>query len=310
MSDQEFEKKPLEEVSAADAVEEVLSEPISEQEAIEIPTQASAEEAAEPEKQPEAASQPQPAPAPMPYIPVPPAATEKAPKKKFTCPYLGENPELVHRCPHVKNLTVCKILLWVIVGILEIAIIGFAIVGVQSMVRPGEAPSGSMGGGFSQFEDLFPFFGGNGEIGGNGNGGSSSSPFDKEFSGDATENTRTRAQLGLTCYEIDAVRAEYYGVEPGLMISEIQENSAANGKDVQVYDIIVGMDDKKVQNMDDYYEVMEDKEVGDTVTLTLCRPGETKEENKTVKVTITLIKNGDYKENSASSKEENNFPKF
>ena len=295
---EEFEKKEETQAQPAENLtEEVLNEPISEQEAVEIP-------ATEPGK--ENAEVPPVPPYPAPN-PVPPVAPVVKGKKGFVCPYLGSDPVAVKHCPHVKNLTVCKVLLWIIAGVLELVLLGFAIFGVYSMVRPGgSVPSGGNGGGItppSGFEipDLW-----------GGDEGAASS--EDSSSENIKENTRTRAQMGLGCREIDAMEADYYGVEPGLMILQILDGSPAKGKDVQVYDIITAMDGTSILTMEDYYKFMEDKVAGDTVELTLCRPGETEEENETVKVKITFTKNDSYDEEAAgkgeASESTNSFPKF
>ena len=100
---EEFEKKEETQAQPAENLtEEVLNEPISEQEAVEIPATEPGKENAE---VPPTAEVPLVPPYPAPN-PVPPVAPVVKGKKGFVCPYLGSDPVAVKHCPHVKNLTV------------------------------------------------------------------------------------------------------------------------------------------------------------------------------------------------------------
>ena len=94
-----------------------------------------------------------------------------------------------------------------------------------------------------------------------------------------------RPAVGLKLWEISEQNAAWYDVPQGLLIKDMATNSSCVGKDVQINDIIVGMNGEEVKTLNDFQNVIDKCKVGDTVTLTLFRLGGT----ETFDVEIVLI---------------------
>lgn len=212
---------------------------------------------------------------PYPVQPYPPAG-------QYT-PYYGAYPPPKPK----KKWNAGKIALCIIAGILELAIISFAVYGVYAMCSGGVG-RGTVSGSGNQFQ--IPWYGNNG-----GNG---------QLPGNSVDPT-TEAKMGLSCREVTEAMAKQYNLEQGMMIAAIDSDSDANGKDIQVNDIITHMNGERISSFDDYYDFMEDKKAGDEVELTLLRPGENGEENQTVTVKIKLLK----RESENSSETTPNYPR-
>lgn len=90
--------------------------------------------------------------------------------------------------------------------------------------------------------------------------------------------------LGITGTNITNAVARYYGlpVEKGVMVVSVSENSGAADAGIQEGDVIIAVDGKEISNMDDLTKSKNNKEIGDTITVTLARAKENED------VTITL----------------------
>ncbi len=170
--------------------------------------------------------------------------------------------------PIRRKKSAVKIVAWIVAAVLELALIGFAAYGVYSLCTFG-------GAGSSRQENWFPNYQ-QGQDDGGQLPGNSATP---ELS----------AKMGLTCQEFTDAMAQRYDLESGLLVVEIEEDSDAQAKGVEKYDIITHMDGNKISSFNDYYSFMEDKNPGDEVELTILRPAQQEgEENQTITVTITL----------------------
>ena len=150
-----------------------------------------------------------------------------------------------------------KILLIIIAAILEMVIVGFAVFGIYSMctttrtvVQP---PSYSQQQGGAQPDN-------------------------------GTSSRTTKARLGLTCKEVVSKDQTI----KGLMVISIDADSKAKDTEIQQGDVMVQINGRDVQDMDDYYDMMEDKNVGDVVELTMVRI-DASSEKKEYKVKIELV---------------------
>lgn len=94
-----------------------------------------------------------------------------------------------------------------------------------------------------------------------------------------------RPALGVVCREITAQSAQWYDVPQGLLISGIYSKSGLNDTEAQLGDIIVACDGSEVTDMVQLQQIVDQKDVGDTVTLTLFRSGR----NEQFDVTVVLV---------------------
>ena len=96
--------------------------------------------------------------------------------------------------------------------------------------------------------------------------------------------TPTHAQLGVSATTITSDIASRYdlGVDSGAYVSAVYEGSAADTAGLQQGDIIIAVDDTKVTDATDLVAACRGHQVGDNVTITFVRDGQT----QTVDVTL------------------------
>ena len=82
------------------------------------------------------------------------------------------------------------------------------------------------------------------------------------------------------CYYVDGGLVDNLPV--GIYVKQIQSNSPASTSDIKTGDVITEIDGTEISSMNELNKIKEQKNIGDKVTLTLYRGGETK------KVEITL----------------------
>ncbi|HNP37071.1 MAG TPA: Do family serine endopeptidase [Woeseiaceae bacterium] len=90
-----------------------------------------------------------------------------------------------------------------------------------------------------------------------------------------------RGLLGVTISTLDAAAAEALGahVDKGALITEISPNSAAEKAGLQVEDIIVEVNDKKISDNRELMNVIGLKSPGDSVSIKYVRNGKTRSTN-------------------------------
>ena len=91
-----------------------------------------------------------------------------------------------------------------------------------------------------------------------------------------------RPYIGVSGIDLDKRTAEYYNLPVGVYVKQIQSNSPAFNSDIKTGDVITEIDGTEISSMNELNKIKEQKNIGDKVTLTLYRGGETK------KVDITL----------------------
>lgn len=94
---------------------------------------------------------------------------------------------------------------------------------------------------------------------------------------------RGRPSIGITVGAIPANASEEYELPAGLYVSAVSESSDAAAKGVQVGDIITAVNGEAVTTTDEVLAVKNTLEVGDSMTLTVWREGESFD------VSITLM---------------------
>ena len=86
-----------------------------------------------------------------------------------------------------------------------------------------------------------------------------------------------RPGIGITVGPIDSADAEHYGLPSGLYITSVSESSDAAAKGVKAGDILTHVNGIPVRKTDDVISIRDSMQIGDIMTLTIYRNGETLE---------------------------------
>ena len=89
-----------------------------------------------------------------------------------------------------------------------------------------------------------------------------------------------RPYIGIRGIDIDEATAKYYNLPVGVYVKRINDDSPST--ELKVGDVITAIDDTEIKNMVELNNYKDSKNIGDKITLTIYRNGETK------KVEITL----------------------
>lgn len=102
--------------------------------------------------------------------------------------------------------------------------------------------------------------------------------------GSHTKNSTKKAWIGITGYNMNESIARQLDTEQntGILVAGVTEGSPAAKAGLEQADIIVGADGSDVETFDDLTAILESKQPGDTVELTVIRQGQTG------KVSVTL----------------------
>ena len=92
-----------------------------------------------------------------------------------------------------------------------------------------------------------------------------------------------RPYIGIAGSNLSESTAERYNLPVGIYVESISENSGAANSDLRKGDVITAVDGRKVTTMDELNSIKNDKEIGDTITLTIYRAGDYMD----VKITLT-----------------------
>ena len=103
----------------------------------------------------------------------------------------------------------------------------------------------------------------------------------------ANGEVRGRPSIGITVGTIPEDVSSHYDIPSGLYVSGVQENSDAQLKGVQVGDILTAVNGQEVYTTEDVAAIKDAMAVGDTMTLSLWRDGET------IEVEIELMDTND-----------------
>ena len=96
-----------------------------------------------------------------------------------------------------------------------------------------------------------------------------------------------RASIGIVIGALDAAAAEYYDLPQGLYVESVAEGSDAEKQGIQPGDIVTAVNGQTVSTTFEVNAIKEAFSVGDTMTLTIYRDGETFD------VTVTLMDTND-----------------
>jgi len=103
------------------------------------------------------------------------------------------------------------------------------------------------------------------------------------------EGSVVRPALGVSCSELSKQTAQLYDVPEGLLIRGFYSNSDMPRAGLEVGDIIVACDGVETLTLVDLQKAIENKNVGDTMELTVFRAGR----SGTMTFTVTLIADND-----------------
>lgn len=173
-----------------------------------------------------------------------------------------------------KKWSASKIVCVAIAVVLELVIIGFSVFGIYALCTGNygyrQTPSFNQG-----------YYQQPGTNQGGGNGGTE-------------EESNTSARMGLTCSMLTDDQAASINVSSGMLIVGIDSDSDARNHDISMGDVITHIDGVAMTSFDDYYALMENKQPGDTVELTVVKVKDTQNDQgvwdtETVQATITLL---------------------
>jgi serine protease Do len=94
----------------------------------------------------------------------------------------------------------------------------------------------------------------------------------------------TIPKIGITAQDMNATISRYYGlpVESGVLVTAVEENSAAAAAGIREGDVIVAADGKDVTSMEELNEIKNEHKAGETMSITLAR------DTGDIEVTLTL----------------------
>lgn len=93
-----------------------------------------------------------------------------------------------------------------------------------------------------------------------------------------------RGHLGVNVQEVSGGLGEYFGVEEGVLVTEVLDGSAAEEAGMKAGDVITAIDGEKVADTRELTDTLGDKEDGETVEVSLVRKG------KPLSLKVTLEK--------------------
>lgn len=102
------------------------------------------------------------------------------------------------------------------------------------------------------------------------------------------------ACVGIQYTFITEVISQYYNVPVGLQIASINNGSKIDTNKIKVGDIITKVDGKEITSSSDITEILNNKQPGDVINVTIYRPNSGN--GSTFEATITLVSNEDLEE--------------
>ncbi len=95
-------------------------------------------------------------------------------------------------------------------------------------------------------------------------------------------NKVKRPYIGITGIDVDERTAKIYKLSVGVYIKSVENFSPAQKAGISTGDVIIEMDGKKVNTVNEINEIKNSHQIGDTISLKINRNGEEKE------ISITL----------------------
>lgn len=92
-----------------------------------------------------------------------------------------------------------------------------------------------------------------------------------------TYNKVRRPYIGIAGRDLDKTTASQHNLVEGIYVVSVEEYSSAETAGIQPGDVITGIDGKEIKTMDELNDIKNSHSIGDKITLTINRNGETKE---------------------------------
>lgn len=88
-----------------------------------------------------------------------------------------------------------------------------------------------------------------------------------------------RPLTGISGHNVSALTAAFYNIPQGILVDQVAPESDAAAKGLTAGDVIIGVDDIRVENISDACTLRDEHKAGDTMKLTFYRQGSTHEIN-------------------------------
>lgn len=88
-----------------------------------------------------------------------------------------------------------------------------------------------------------------------------------------------RPLTGISGRNVSALAAAFYNIPQGILVDQVAPESDATAKGLTAGDVIIGVDDIRVENISDACTLRDEHKAGDTMKLTFYRQGSTHEIN-------------------------------
>ena len=88
-----------------------------------------------------------------------------------------------------------------------------------------------------------------------------------------------RPLTGISGRNVSALTAAFYNIPQGILVDQVAPESDAAAKGLTAGDVIIGVDDIRVENISDACTLRDEHKAGDTMKLTVYRQGSTHEIN-------------------------------
>ncbi len=98
-----------------------------------------------------------------------------------------------------------------------------------------------------------------------------------------------RARIGIVGREVSRSMAQLTGGEAGIYINEIEDDSPLKDTEVKVGDTITAINGTNITTFNELFNTLDTYNIGDTITMTICRTSDKSSDNETFTVTITLV---------------------
>ncbi len=119
---------------------------------------------------------------------------------------------------------------------------------------------------------------------------------------DLMENgyVKNRPTLGISGMNISNIYSEYYDVPKGFIVKSVTAGSAAEKAGIKKNDIIVGIEGKLIESIEEFNSIKEKYKAGDTITVSLYRNNKITD----IKVTLDEMKESDNDNSTTEEQQE------
>lgn len=83
-----------------------------------------------------------------------------------------------------------------------------------------------------------------------------------------------RPQLGISGEDITEIYSQYYNIPRGFIVRSVNEDSAAEKAGIRVNDIVIGINGKLINTIEEFNAIKAEFKAGDTITVSVYRNGE------------------------------------